>query len=248
VGKNSDFFTLKYAPEKLLLRFIIDLDYIKENILLELKAVTQKSFEQLVEQRLDGMNNNLKNSLVNNKPKTFILRSIEYCPDDIGFVNRFKWDLGNQLERERFLKLTSEKFITWFLLNPNGSCTRTKDIDKIIQIEPLILQINDNVCHLFGMVDFSQPTVTLPEETDIYSDLTRILYMGTLSEPKLNNSKYSDVFLSSMCVSLNKNVISVNSVIMGPQNVRYWDVVAPKYDNNPFGKYYNIDIHFARRI
>jgi hypothetical protein len=242
----------QWITSSIILRFVIDLDYIKESIALELKEVTQKSVEQFIEQSLDGMANNLKNILENDKPKTFILQSIEYCLDDIEFVNRFKWGLGNQLERERFLKLTSGKFMTRFKMDANH--TQTHDIDDIFQIEPLILQITDNVCHLFEMVDLMQRSITLPDETGIYSDLTRVLYKGILNASVTNLKYAGKTFTSSqctsVCISLNKYILTINCFDLFKGSKEHWFLEPTSMISlgNGFDRFYNINIHFSRRI
>jgi len=69
--KNSAFFSMIYNQDRIELSFIVDLDYIKENIKIELLEFTQETFEQKIDERLNGMNLMLFETIENNKPDIY---------------------------------------------------------------------------------------------------------------------------------------------------------------------------------
>lgn len=153
---NSEFFEMKYEPSKITLSFLLDLDYLKETIIIELFEFTQKTLEQ--NRRLDDMDNRIYKS----SSEIYYLQRVEYDDGEDEFINSFKWDMASQKEREYYIKLAKEKYI-WYH-------------DCYVRIEPLVLMKMGNMCHIVGWMNISMDNIAIPEKANIYSDISRIIY------------------------------------------------------------------------
>ena len=157
---HSSFFEMKYTQDKITLKFVIDMDYIKETIVLKLHEFTQKSFEQKIDERIDILVDDLADKVENMQPNKYILKGIEYIDSEDEFIHSFNWDVAHQEERKKYIKLIDDKYIIMG--------------DVIIKREPLTLTIDKGVAHLYGWMEFNKP-IEIPEDIETNSKIARMI-------------------------------------------------------------------------
>lgn len=136
IERNSFFFHLKYNNDNtIMLSFILDLNEIKESISLLLMLCDDDILD--IEKRISSLD--VKKM---DLPKRYILCCTKYANTDDQFFANFKWSIADQHEKEKYANLV-HKYIVYN--------------DMFFRIEPLILEVYNNKCHLYGMLSYTPP-------------------------------------------------------------------------------------------
>lgn len=168
--RYSSFFTLDYELHQIKIKFVVDLHYIKENIILNLYEYTQESFEQKIDNKVITIEEQLIERITYFQPKTYILSEVKYEREEDEWMSNFKWDIAHQIERNRFIDLSKKYLINW-------GKTYNGTLMPITKIEPLCLTVSANMAHLYGWIDITDnmQQITIPKETGIYEYIPRVL-------------------------------------------------------------------------
>ena len=156
-------------------------------------------------------------------PETFILQDVKYIKEEDEYVNKFCWELANQCEKEKYIKIVNEKYLLNMYYHDDDfekdDVKNTKIHKKrvfpfkLVKREPLILTKIGNNCNIRGWVNIGKlirsgmqyttyegtnTLIILPSNTGIYSHNDRYIY----------RSSATNFILSKNKISLNRCIIS----------------------------------------
>lgn len=159
---DSESLKIVHIDNQVKLNLIIELNYLRETIEIILQEKTQKTFEDKIDDKLIEMNIKLLNYIDNKKPERHYLQKEDYEDGDDNFMKNFDWSLASQGEKEKFMRLIPKyQFIK--IKEPNSNSLKI----FTSRVDPLILEINDNKCHIYGwfkikITGYDLPTIKLP--------------------------------------------------------------------------------------
>lgn len=211
---NSDFFTMKYDVDKISLSFVLEMNYLKETISIDLYEFIQKTFEHKINDKLEEMNKMLLKYIEDNIPKRYYLHKVDYDVGDDEYMEKFKWELSSQQEKEKFFKLANK-----YILHD----------DKFIRIEPLVLEVHNNKCHLYGWYDINSDPIDLPEELNINN---RIIYSKHNIKDTRSTINFHLKIIDNKLISYHyyKNLYNQNKDY-NYQNLHYFCDIRSEYSN-----------------
>jgi hypothetical protein len=210
--KYSSFFKLNYKINSIELSFVLDFNYVKENITLELFEFIEESIEQKLNIRIKEMESVIEEmkeeieELQNSKQKTYILDFVEYDDEEDMFMKEFNWDLANQAERNKYIKLCDKYFIITMADHVNN---KEKYLQvALTKVEPLCLTIKNGFAHVHGWFQIDHKNgkskeIIIPKIYDIYANIPRII------------QDVSSPYVGPGFLILNKNKLNIIGEVIG---------------------------------
>jgi hypothetical protein len=153
--------------------------------------------------------------------KYYLTERIIYDDGDDEFVNSFdvKCSTRTQADKEKFARLM-QKYIVFNNTVPSNNRTILEYRNKymITRVQPLILEVQNNKCHLYGWIKNNSRDIIIP----IPKELTALLNSNRLLYQRIVNSSH----------------ISYTNVIFTDNN----NIIIPTYNHNN-----NISNHFSSK-
>lgn len=174
---DKDFFEMEEDGHELSISFSVDLGYgVKEKIILRLEedgpiTAMKRKIEE-IEKRMGEIKDRI-DAIEESDERLYILDHKQCTEDENIFVMNFKWELANQGEREKYIKLTKK----YFVIGHYRIQAQKRQIPPLTYVEPLCLEVSGKRAHVWGWFDVEkwEHGIEIPIEAKIWSTVPRIL-------------------------------------------------------------------------